>query len=144
MQLKIKIYTKTMILEKKREKTEKANSGIKIRGIIHFSRPMFSNQGSRKKNFLLPLEFLPVSRLLTQWCASLLGTALLWSSRAGSCFGAHIQAWVEGFINWVPLPKGFFVIHFIVFSIIYFNKLDLTEIMCQYYFWSSTNLTKWS
>ena len=32
----------------------------------------------------LPPEFLPLSGLLTRWCASTLGTALLCSSRAGS------------------------------------------------------------
>ena len=35
----------------------------------------------------LPLEFLPVLGLLTWWCASTLGAALLWSSRVGSDLG---------------------------------------------------------
>ena len=39
----------------------------------------------------LPLEFLPVSGPLMQWCASTLGTALLCSSRAGIWFGAYVR-----------------------------------------------------
>ena len=41
--------------------------------------------------FRLPPEFLPVSGQTERWCASALGTALLFSSRAGSWFGACIQ-----------------------------------------------------
>ena len=35
------------------------------------------------------------------------------SSRMGSWFRAYIQIWVEGFVNWVPLSKGFFVVGFV-------------------------------
>ena len=39
----------------------------------------------------LPPEFLPMLGLLTRWCASTLGAALVCSSKAGSDFGACIQ-----------------------------------------------------
>ena len=63
---------------------------------------------SSKEFFLiirLPTECLPVSGPLTRWCASTLCAALLWSSRAGSWFGAYIQTWFAGFVTWVPLPS---------------------------------------
>ena len=41
---------------------------------------------------------------ITQWCASTLGAALLCKSRAGSDLGL-VSRWVEGFVNWVPLPR---------------------------------------
>ena len=50
----------------------------------------------------LPPEFLPVVGPLTRWCATLLGAALLCSSRAGSRFGANIQTWLRA------LSIGFF------------------------------------
>ena len=52
----------------------------------------------------LPPEFLPVVGLLTWWCASTLGTALLCSSSAGSRFGAYIQTWLRA------LSIGFLII----------------------------------
>ena len=52
-------------------------------------------------------DFLPVSVL---WCAFTLGAALLCGSRAGSWFGAYIQIWVEGFVDWVPLPKMLYLV----------------------------------
>ena len=59
--------------------------------------------GCFRTSFLicLPPEFLPVVGLLTQWCASTLGAALLCSSRARLLIRGLYPDWVEGFINWV-------------------------------------------
>ena len=50
----------------------------------------------------LPLKFLLVLGLLTWWCASTLGTALLCSSRAGSDLGLELEGELWYHLN-VPI-----------------------------------------
>ena len=73
----------------------------------------------------LPPEFLPVAGLLTRWCASTLGAALLCNSRVGSWLGAYIQTWGWGLCQLVSSSQVASVVGFLAIPF-FFTLLTLT------------------